>query len=178
MQMQETSPLYMADIPEDAEPDSNGTGPDDDNSIRSVDREMEEFKRFLNELERKSNVDADPATTGEVVFDFFEPLNAEPPTLPPQYDEIVAQFIPLLRRSTHRVDIVVWTPTPSPTAWARSSELAFRVKQELVKRNRLNPQQASRLSATSRPWFDRDAKRPIISVIMKRVENVAGGVEN
>ena len=67
-------PNYVAPDLNDHPPEKNATGPDDDNGMRSIQRETEVFQRFLNEMERLATVDRLPETTGEVVFDFFNRL--------------------------------------------------------------------------------------------------------
>jgi len=172
-QLQETSPLYLADNPESDETDPNASGPDtDDNGIRSIDREQDEFKRFLNEMERHSKVETEPSTAGEVTFDFFEPLNATSPHLPESYADIMSQVLPLLRRATHRVDIVVWATMPSRSAWMRAAEQAAGVAEEVAAQANLDESQRNRLRATSRPWIYKDVKRPILTITMRRVHDV------
>ena len=173
-QMQATSPLYLADPPEESEPERNPTGPDpQDNGIRSIDRSEDEFKRFLNEMERNAQVEREPATTGEVTFDFFAALSPTPPLLPASYDDIVAQVLPLLRRNTHRVEIVVWSTTPSLTAWQRATIQASVIAEEIAEKANLTFSERKRLTATSRPWMHADVKRPVVTITMRRVQPTA-----
>ena len=172
-QLQANSPLYLAADPEESEPERNPTGPDaEDNGLRSIDREQDEFKRFLNEMERSSEVTAEPSTEGEVTFDFFAPLNSAAPLLPEGYNDIMSQVLPLLRRETHRVDITVWATTPSPSAWKRAAEQAAGVANEILKTANLNETHRQRLRATARPWMYKDVKRPVLSITMRRVQPV------
>ena len=79
-QLQANSPLYLAADPEESDPEPSATGPDaEDNGLRSIDREQDEFKRFLNEMERSSEITAEPSTEGEVTFDFFARLKHQRP---------------------------------------------------------------------------------------------------
>ena len=171
-QMQAFSPLYLADNPDSDETDPNPSGPDpEDNGIRSIDREQDEFKRFLNEMERASKVETEASTVGEVTFDFFEPLNATSPHLPESYADIMNQVLPLLRRATHRVEVVVWATTPARSAWMRAAEQAASVAEEVSARANLDESQRNRLRATSRPWIYKDVKRPILTITMRRVHD-------
>ena len=173
-QLQATSPLYLVPDPEDSEPERNPTGPDaEDNKLRSIDREQDEFKRFLNEMERSSEVTTEPTTEGEVTFDFFAPLNSTAPLLPVGYNDIMSQVLPLLRRETHRVEITVWAATPSPSAWTRAAEQAAGVADEISKTANLNETHRRRLRTTARPWMYKDVKRPVLTITMRRVQPIA-----
>lgn len=177
-QLQAASPLYLTSNPDQTEPDRNSKGPDaEDNQIRSMDREQDEFKRFLNEMERNSEVTAEPSTEGEVTFDFFAPLNAAAPLLPEGYDDIMAQVLPLLRRETHRVEITVWATTPSPSAWKRAVEQAAGVAEEILTTANLDEMHRQRLRATARPWMYKDVKRPVLSITMRRVQPIAAATK-
>lgn len=169
IQLQATSPLYMTDAEEEFEKGKN-KGPDEDsNDIASKDREQEEFMRCLNELERQANLDAKPSTLGETTFDFFEKLNPQPPHLPPSYAKLTTRIIPFLRKATHRVELIVWAPTPSPTARRRTAIQSDAIVSGIVASAGLTPEAAERILGVSRTWPYTDVKRPIISVVIRRV---------
>ena len=169
VQLQETSPLYPVPDPE-GKADSDPTGPDDDNSKRSIDREKEELQRFLNEMERLAEVNLQARTQGEVTFDFFDRLNRESPYIPPTYNAILAQALPLLRRETHRVEIIVWAKNPGPVAVRLALVQAANVRDELINIAALETQHQKRLRAVGRPWAYSDHKRPIMSIVMRKVQ--------
>ncbi len=169
VQLQATSPLYLVPAP-DQETDQNASGPDDnDNGMRVIDREKEEYQRFLNEMDRMFQVDPLPETNGEATFDFFKKLNPQPPYLPDSYNSILAQVVPLTRRKTHRVEFIVWATTPSRSAWQRAAEEAGQIAKDIATSARLTPEQRDRLQAIGKPWMYTDIKRPVISIVVRKV---------
>lgn len=171
IQLQATSPLYMTDA-ESEDTSRKNLGPDEDsNDIPSKDREQEEFMRCLNELERQANLEPKPSTIGETTFDFFDKLNKEAPFLPSSYNGLMTRIVPFLRKETHRVELIVWAPTPSPTARNRTAKQASAIVRGIIGQADLSPESAKRILGVSRTWLYKDVKRPILSVVIRRVSD-------
>ena len=166
---QHTHPDYV--VPgetDDFEP--QGLGPDENaNNIRVIDRDADDFERFVNELQRVADVDNLPSVQAESVFDFFTPLNRKAPMLSQAYHEAIAEVLPLLHRSGCAVEVVVWATTPKPTARARATKQAAALAEEIANLARLTPERRNSLTSTGRPWFDEDAERPQLSLYVRRV---------
>lgn len=168
--LQATNPLYLLESHTDREAVPNGNGPDaDPNDLPTKDRESDEFKRFLNEIERIATVTAQPETTGEITLDFFQKLSNEPPHLPSNYDDILARVIPFLRKSSHRIEVVVWATTPSQSARTRAARQSSRIAAHLVSQAGLSPKNNRRILGSGRAWPYRDSKRPVVSLVIRRV---------
>lgn len=168
--LEATSPLYSAQSEADANLERGGIGPDDDsNDIQSLDREQEEFMRLLNEMERMADLKAQPNTTGETTFDFFEKLAKTPPFLPANFGEIAIRIVPLLRKGKHRVELVVWAATPSRTARTRASLQASEIVAEVTRQSGLPKSSRKRMLGLGRTWPYKDAKRPVLSLVIRRV---------
>ena len=165
-----TSPLYLAPDLDDNPPEKDPTGPDEDNGLRSVDRESEEYQRFLNELDRLSKVENMPEVEGEVEFDLFNKISYEPPYLSEAYKNALQRVLPVLRKNTHQVEIVVWATTPSPSAWTRASKQASGLMNEMAAAARLKPEQRSRLTAVGQPWLFSDVRRPVASIVVRKID--------
>ncbi len=170
VQLNSSSPLYVAPDLDENKPDPKPSGPEESNDVRTIDRETEVYQRMLNEIDRIAKIDNLPETKGEVVFDFFNRFNREPPYLNEGYRKALLQLVPSLRRETHRVDIVVWANMPSPKAWQRAANQATEISAEAAKLLRLNDVQKRRLRSVGKPWRFSDAKRPICSVIVRKVD--------
>lgn len=172
VQLQAAGPKYP--VPTDGEQEDDGKkGPDEDNSLRSIDREKEELQRFLNEMSRLSKVDREPNSEGEVVFDLFERLNRKPPLFTATYNSILSQVIPLLRQPAYRTEIIVWAKNPGPFAIRAAFEQSASMRHELTEMSGLSQQQQGRLSAVARPWAYPDAQRPVVSIVMRKLELAA-----
>ena len=167
----ETNPLYVAADLDNNPPEANPSGPDkNDNGLRSIDREAEVFQRFLNELEHLSKIERMPETKGEVVFDFFNKLPKEAPVLTKAYKKAFLRVLPTLRRPAYRVDVIVWATTPNPTAWRRAVNQAISITDELTALANLTAKQRSRLNSMGKPWRYSDVKRPVLSIIVRRMD--------
>lgn len=171
VQLQATNPLYMLQHYTDLEATKDGNGPDEAaNEIPTKDREADEFKRFLNELERMSRVKPTPNTTGEITFDFFDKLSTETPHLPRNFEEIMARVVPFLRKKTHRIELRVWATTPSRSARTRASLQSGRIVAHMLRNAGLSDADEKRIFGTGTPWPYKDLKRPVISIVIRRVD--------
>lgn len=156
---------------DDAEPNLDPKGPDaNDNDLPVIDREAEQFQRFVNEMERQSERTQLPKTNGQITFDFFNRLNREPPYLTEEYDNLKAQLISLLARDDYQLDLIVWATTPGASAWARAAEQASAVVAELLESTNTRLRDSQQLQALARPWPYSDVKRPVLSIVVRKVD--------
>ena len=166
-----TNPLYVAPDLEGKPPESNPTGPDVENGLRSIDRASEVFQRFLNEVERSLEVRKLRESRGEVVFDYFNQLPRQSPLLDGVYADELSRVLPTLSRPNYEVDLIVWATTPSPTAWNLAINRATTIVDELAVLANLRPEQLARINAMGKPWRYSDLKRPVLTVIVRRLES-------
>lgn len=165
------SPHYTVDDPENRTRETQPKGPDDeDNGVRVIDREKEEFERFIFEMEHLYRVDSIPKARGQVVFDSFDHLPSEPPLLTGDRRTLCGEVLPLLRNKQYRVELVVWATTPSATAWTRAADQAGSLRKELVTLARLSKEQQKQLTCVAKPWPFSDAKRPAMSIIVIKAD--------
>lgn len=174
VRLEAPGPIYVVPHEGDADPDRQATGPDENSDdLRIIDREREDFERFVNELERLSEIQIEPALSGEVVFDIFNALERQPPYLGPAYRDAVGHVLPSLYDAQHRVELTVWATTPSASAWNRAAQQAVQLRHELTQLGQLKQEQLSRLTTSARPWIDSVAKRPTVTITVQKVD--AGG---
>lgn len=167
--LKEPSPLYIVDS-DDSKTENNPIGSDDsDNGLRVIDREQEEVQRFVNEMKRLSDVAKLPGIQGEVTFDFFDKLNPAGPLLPKKFDKVIAQLLPLFQRRDYQIEVVVWATTPSQSAWSRAIGQSRAIAREIAAKCRLSSSQRSHLSSQGRPWLYSDVKRPVFSILVRRL---------
>ena len=171
--MPSTSPLYMLED-ETESPESSGLGPDDDpNEISAIDRENDVFVRALNEIAQQAELSDEASQAGVASFDFFTPLNREPPLLGEALKEVSLRVIPLLLKGTHRFEIVVWAPTPSPSARKRTSRQARLLVGELLSGAALAEDAHDKLIGVSRAWPYAELKRPVMTLVVERIHPVS-----
>lgn len=174
-QFQQSSPHYLAPSEvESPETESNPSGPDPvDVQDRVLDYEQESFERFLHELDRLHETTPQRPVAGEVNFDRINPLPSAGPLLDDALQELLIPIVPLLRNPNYQVEIVVWSTTPRPSAWTRAAESAERIRQEAVALWRIPSRQATQLTAVGQPWISSTAKRPSVSVVVRRLRQAA-----
>lgn len=167
--MPETSPLYVVPDDENSPPEPNGTGPDENaDQLRVIDREVEDFERFLNEMGRFASVTPEAQNQGEITFDVFNRISEQPPYLNGTLVNAFKQVVPLISQSAYEMEIVVWATTPSKTAWARATKQATGLRSEFVTKAGLSDEARSRTAAVGRPWLFSDVKRPVLSIVVRR----------
>jgi flagellar motor protein MotB len=163
--------IYNVIDSQDGPPDENPRGPDkEENRLRVIDRDKEQFERFLIEMEHLYSVEELPQTQGRVVYDLFDRLNSQSPLLKAQHQRAMADVVPLLRRPHYRVEIVVWATTPAATAWKRATLLSAQIRDEILQVASLKPDEALRLQSVAKPWLLPGQKRPVLSVVVIKDE--------
>lgn len=168
--LNETAPLYIVPDPNGDEAAKGSNGPDDnDDDLRIIDRQREDFERFLRNFERISDVGSEESTAGEVVFDVFNTIKNTSPYLDDKSAEAFLQVLPQLRNPDYKVEIVVWATTPGTSAWTRAVSQSAGIREEVGKQANLTAEQKARLSAVGQAWMHSDVKRPIFSIIVKRM---------
>jgi flagellar motor protein MotB len=170
LQLDEPSPLYIVPDEDENESFGNASGPDEDGDNSWVrDREQEEYERFLTELERFHEIEPTPSVKGEVSFDRMKRLPRQEPLLDEGMREMLIPLAPLLRRPDYEIEIVVWATTPGPSAWTRSVRQARQLHRE-TKDLFGSAVDSSRLTAAGRPWLHSNVERPVVSVIVRRLQ--------
>lgn len=166
------SPRYV--VGDDERPPERGaTGPDDDaDNQRIIDRANDDYQRFLQSLRLVNNLERERDVAGEVSFDVMARL--PPPSAETSINEELRAALtgvgPLLRRDDYAVEIVVWTPTPSQTAWNRSLEISRKIQREAIELLRLPPNQQARMTCVAQPWISKTLERPTVSVTLRRLQ--------
>lgn len=167
-QMPEPGPRYV--IPPEGEASTEmPTGIDDtDQFERVINRQEEDFQRFIQEIKRLHKANQLPDITGQVTFDVFGALPVDPPYLKPELKQIVLDSAPMFRRQGHSVQITVWAAMPSINAWKRSVQQANGLRKEI--RELLGPNARSySIEATGQPWISGSEKRPGASLVISRL---------
>ncbi len=168
------APLYA--IREDGEDTSHPDrlGPDTEvDDQRIIDRQTDNFKRFLTEINRQFEVKEEQPTRSQVVFDSFEKLARQDkqPT-PPLLEnaiQIAADSIGQLRREEFELEIVVWASMPSRIAMNNAMETAVAIQKQIDSSFNLSDSQRVRISTSAKPWLFVDATRPKISFVLSRM---------
>jgi Membrane MotB of proton-channel complex MotA/MotB len=173
IQFNAKSPLYL-DPSLDADNGYFNNGTDAEaRSTRIIDAEEERLQRFMQEIERQLQVETLPRSAGEAALDFYDALNKAAPYLPNKYSAALGQVLPLLDRENYRVYVIVWATMPSNVAWNLAAVQAQHAADEIASTAHLNAQARSRLIALGQPWRYANVRRPVMSLIISKLDQPA-----
>ena len=167
-------PLYALAENLDKNPDQEGNiGPDDENdSERTIDRDKENFQRFLHEIDRHFNLEHRSSVSNQVVFDSFELFKEDDENgiLSDHAIQLFAEVAPLLRNDGKFVEIILWASMPSPVVIEKTLYKSDKVMTELKSKFNLNKPNNRQFRVVVKPWLFSDAKRPIISFVVGNLD--------
>lgn len=162
------NPLYIS--PDDSkEAGRPAVGPDENpNELRVIDREADQLERFLERMDERYQLQPTDETSAEIVLDFFEPFASEGPLLSGPYRSAALEVASRAVDPEFRIEFTVWATTPSHSAIKRAAKRALRIQTEFIQMLQLNAASQQRISATARCWFDSKAKRPVMSLTVRK----------
>ncbi len=165
-QMQDASPKYVVND-SDQTSEGAGEGPDEeDNQLRVLDRDAENMQRVIVELEQQFDVQLTSLETSSVAFDLFEKLGTGDEILPDSARKVLIQSIGTMSRPAYRMEVNVWSPTPSASALKRSTESAFLIRQAIRREFPLLTRRDDAIRATANLWPHSDERRPVMSITL------------
>ena len=152
--------------------DNVGPGPDEeDDNNRVVDRQADNFKRFLSEMEYQFEVNEEAPTQSQVVFDSFENLSrTSDDLLGPVALQIASDSITQLINEDIEIEVIVWATMPSPKALNRAMVQAEKIQKQLDSSFFYRGNQRQRISTSAKPWLFADAARPRMSFVISRLD--------
>lgn len=173
---QKVAPAPVYAVASSDEKKASELGPDEDvDEKRVIDRQSDEFKRFLTEINRRFDVVEQPPIQKQIVFDSFEKFNRDDgkkkeQPLRQNAIEIASEAISKLSQQDLQLEIVVWANMPSRLALRRAMERSIAIEKQIESSFMLTPLQRSRLSVAAKPWLFSDAKRPKMSFVLSVVD--------
>jgi hypothetical protein len=163
-------PLYALSENLDKNPDQEGRlGPDEENDAeRTIDRDKENFQRFLNEIDRQFQVKKQDSIENQNVLDSFELFKEgeKDAFLSNHALQIISETLPILRNEKKSLEIIIWATMPSPVIIEKYLNLSMDVTKEIDARFTISPSSRKRMKIVVKPWLFSDAKRPVISFVV------------
>jgi flagellar motor protein MotB len=167
IQQAHQAPIYALAKNLEKNESEGSIGPDDtQDKDRVLDREKEEFQKFLSKVESNYGLESKPSTVNQVVFDSFDFFDKKDGSLSEHAIKLAAEMIPKLRKSNSTMETIVWAAMPSRAEIQRKLSKSHQVKTEIESLFWLKPNMKSRMSFTVKPWLFKDAKRPVISFVI------------
>ena len=158
-------PLYALAENLDKNPNQEGNiGPDDeDDAERIIDREKENFQRFLNEIDRQFNLEHKSSVSSQIVFDSFELFKdsdskESDAILSDHAIQLFAEIAPTLSNEDKFVEIIVWATMPSPVVIEKTLRKSNKILKELRTKFKFPENENERFRLVVKPWLFSDAK--------------------
>lgn len=167
VQQTNQAPIYALAKNLEKNSSEDTVGPDDTNSKeRVMDREKEEFQKFLTMIEKTFGLETEKPINNQVVFDSFERFGREDGKLSEHAIQLIAELMPKIRQPGTQLEVIIWAKLPSKTEVKRQLAKSFQVRTEVEKLFWIKPEMENRIRYTVKPWLFTDAKRPVISFVM------------
>lgn len=167
-------PVYA--LPDSQRQDEEGAGPDESISKdRVIQREHEDFQRFLQKMSEQLNLETLPEITDQIACDSFHPIFTKDDKLSPPTLQLLSESIAKIRQPNVRLEVIVWAKVPSKENLDMQLEETRKLRQQVEKVFWLKPDQKSRIVYRAKPWLFADAKRPRITVIYSKTSNSNAG---
>ncbi len=168
-QRSEPGPLYMVNDDQNTDKGEQGEGNDKDgNSERVLDREKDQLRRFLIEMESLATVQELPKQKARVVIDLFEPIRSRSPRISKKTRELFHEIAIKAGDPNYQIELIVWSNTPSVSSWTSAVTTAESLLDSLT--TGMTDQQKTNLTATGKPWFYSNERRPRFSFVVKKLK--------
>ena len=172
-QKSQVGPLYI--VGDGGELDSSGMakGPDEEaNQVRVIQRELDDFQRFLYEMEFTFGVEERTDTAHTSVFDLFDRLQRNEQAeliLPKSLLAVLDDTVSVARDERYQVEVIVWATNPASQAMQRATLEADSIRKIVESRYRLSPAELSRFHFLGKSWMFGKEKRPTISLAVSKL---------
>ncbi len=165
------SPVYAVRNDKDNPNNERGIGPDDESDKqRILDRQSDQFQRFLNEMERQFSVNEYDPTRKQIVLDSWERLGkTEKDLLGEKAIHVATEAISQIGNPNVEIELIVWADMPSPKSIQKAMDRSVLAQQQIDRLFNFTPEQRSRVRFSAKPWLFVDSKRPITSVVVSKM---------
>lgn len=163
-------PIYgLQDNLEKNEETERTKGPDDEGDERIMDRDQEQFQKFLKQMQQVMDVKEAPTRVDQTVVDAFGSIINDEGKFSKQAEELITRASTHLRRSDTSVELIFWAKMPSPAIFRESLDESVQVRDKIYETFWIREDAKDRFLIRVKPWLFADAKRPIYSLVFSRL---------
>ncbi len=171
IQQQAQKPVYA--LAENLDQNESRVGPDDtDENQRILDRDKEQFQKFLDEIEKKFGLQKHTPINNQTVFDSFERWDRETGAIGGHAIELLSETVAKLRQRDVNLEVIIWATMPSKANLERQLAKSVELRSQVENMFWLKPHEKPRIRYRVKPWLFADAKRPVLSVVVSRTGSV------
>lgn len=167
IQQKRQAPIYA--LAENLSKNEGNVGPDDTGKRdRILDRNKEQFQKFLSEIEKAFGLKSHKPIKNQMVFDSFEPWDRETGAISNHAVQLISESVAKLRDPSVKLEVIVWATMPNKRSLESQLKKTEKVRSDVERMFWLKPNQRSRIRYSAKPWLFSDARRPILSVVFSR----------
>ena len=172
IQQKSQKPIYaLAENLDKNESPEGRVGPDDtDKKDRILDRDKENFQKFLDDMENQFGLKTLAPLRNQVVFDSFQPWDPDTGQMSRHAMELLSESISKLKQPDLQIEIIVWASLPSEVGIEAGLKKTVELRSQVEKFFWVKPNDRSRISYRVKPWLFSDALRPQLSVVMSTAD--------
>lgn len=169
LQQKEQKPIYA--LAENLQQNDGRIGPDDSESIdRIIDRDKEQFQKFLEAIEQEFGLKNHKPLLNQTVFDSFSSLTDKSTgALNTHAIQLLSESVSKLRQPNISLEVIIWAEMPDQISLEKNLDNSLRLRADVEKLFWLKPQEKERIRYRVKPWLFADAKRPVLSVVVSDV---------
>jgi hypothetical protein len=117
-----------------------------------IDRQKDNYQRFLTEAMRLSELSSAPSFDGEFHADVLGKLPNKGPLMNDDISAVIKGVARSLRQPDREVELTVWCSHSLVVPWARAARQANQLRDETIQLLKLPSDQQTKLTAVARPW--------------------------
>ena len=154
-------PVYA--LAENRDQNEQHVGPDDtDENQRIVDRDQEQFQKFLTEIEQKFGLQNHLPIKNQTVFDSFEPWDRSTGSMSMHAVQLLSESVANLRQQDVSIEVIIWATMPSKGDLQRQLTKSVDLRSQVERMFWLKPNEKARIRYRVKPWLFADARRPVL----------------
>ena len=167
IQQNAQKPVYA--LAENLDRNEHRVGPDDtDENQRIVDRDQEQFQKFLDEIKNKFGLHKHMPIKNQTVFDSFEPWERTTGSMSVHAVQLLSESVARLRQRNVNIEVIIWATMPSKNELERQLNKSVKLRSEVENMFWLKPNEKRQIRYRVKPWLFADARRPVLSVVVSR----------
>ena len=167
IQQEQQKPLYA--LADNLDQNDFKVGPDDtDKNERILDRDKEQFQKFLDQIEQTFGLKNHLPIQSQTVFDSFEPWDRKTGSVSTHAILLLSEAVARLRQPDVGLEVIIWATMPSQKNLEQQLTKSVGLRSQVEQMFWLKPNEKTRIRYSVKPWLFSDAKRPMLSVVVSK----------
>lgn len=171
--LQQNSQMPIYALAGNLDKNEGKVGPDDsDDKDRIVDRDKDQFQKFLSDIENSFGLKNLEQLENQSVVDSFTAVYTKSSEISKPTIQLLSEAIAKLRQPNVHLEVIIWASMPSKVNLDSNLEKSVKLRSEIERMFWLKPEELARIRYRVKPWLFSDAKRPTISVVFSQASAI------